>query len=147
MDKLPVLFVLIGWAQLYDGTEVVKGAHKYLESHARDSEEAEAFVQRDDGFFYCGAGKGRINEESIDTVFVARHPKTQNYEIVAIYRRAKAYIRPNQWSDQWCTVRTADAVFFPIGQRPTCTSWPAGQGMRRWARRLHYKGASHRRKQ
>jgi predicted HNH restriction endonuclease len=143
MDKQPVLFVLIGWARRYDGTEPVVGAHKYLDVHARDSEEAEAFVRQDDGLFYCGAGKGRIHEEALDTVFVARHPTARSYEVVAVYREAESYVRPNQWSEKWCTVKTTDAVLFRVGQRPTCAHWPAGQGMRRWARRLHSKGASH----
>jgi hypothetical protein len=143
MAMRPVLFVLIGWARRYDGTEAVIGSHKYLHDHPRDSEEAKAFVRQDDDMFHCGAGNGQIDEESVDIVFVARHPETRTYEVVAIYRGAESHFSPNQWSERWCIVKTSDAVLFRVGQRLKCTNWPAGQGMRRWARRLHSRGKSH----
>lgn len=46
-----VLFVLIGWTKRYDGTEVVKGNHKFLNKHPIDNAEARAFICQEDGYY------------------------------------------------------------------------------------------------
>ena len=51
-----VLFVLIGWATNYDGSEPVHGSHSYLQEHPQDNSEASAFSERKDGFFVDIAG-------------------------------------------------------------------------------------------
>lgn len=134
-----VLFVLIGWARRYDGTEAVVGGHKYLPGHPTDNAEAKAFVRQRDGDFHCGAGRGKVHEDMVDAVFIARHPTARTYEVVAVYQGAKAHVA----LDQWCTLAARDAMLFPVGRRPECADWPTGQGMRRWARRQRSKGASH----
>lgn len=134
-----VLFVLIGWARRYDGTEAVVGGHKYLPGHPKDNAEANAFVRQKNGEFHCGAGRGQVHEDIVDAVFIARHPIARTYEVVAVYPGAKAHVG----EAQWCTLAAPDAVLFPVGRRPKCADWPAGQGMRRWARRQRSKGASH----
>jgi 5-methylcytosine-specific restriction endonuclease McrA len=139
LTNRPVLFVLIGWARRYDGTEAVVGGHKYLPGHPKDNAEAHAFVRQDDGAYHCGAGRGELHEDSVDAVFIARRPTARIYEVVALYLGAKAHVA----EDQWCTLAASDAVLFPVGRRPKCVDWPAGQGMRRWAQRQRSRGASH----
>lgn len=139
MTAEPVLFVLIGWAQRYDGTEAIVGGHDYLQDNPAENAELEAFVRQDDGKFYCGAGKGELHEDWVDAVFIARHPETQAYEVVAVYLKAKPRIDKNRW----CTLKATEAILLPVGKRPRCDDWPTGRGMRRWARRVKSKGSAH----
>lgn len=136
IDK-PVLVVLIGWARYYDGTETIVGGHRHLQSNPDDNGEMQAFVRQSDGYFRCGAGKGEIHEDNADIVFIARNPRTLNYEVVALYRGCGSQVDPEY---NWCTVQTKRAVLFPVGRRPHCSVWPAGQGMRRWAHRIDSRG-------
>ena len=55
--ELPVLFAYIGWANFYDSTESISGNFAWLAEHPDDNAEASAFVT-DDGYFYCGVGRG-----------------------------------------------------------------------------------------
>lgn len=135
-----VLFVLIGWARNYDGTENVVGDHEYLKSKPRRSGEMKAFVRQEDSLFRCGAGRGNIHENDVDVVFVARHPSTKKYEIVAAYLHC---IWSVDKKHNWCTVETTDTILFPSGKRPKISNWPTGQLMRRWARRVFSKGVVH----
>jgi hypothetical protein len=135
-----VLFVLIGWARYYDGTEQIQGGHRYLQKNPDNNGEAQAFVKQSDGFYRCGAGSGKLHENHPDIVFVARNPRTTYYEVVALYRKCITEIVPDY---PWCTVKTKSAVTFPPEERPHCSAWPGGQGMRRWARRNESKGAMH----
>jgi hypothetical protein len=57
-------------------------------------------------------------------VFIARHPTVRAYEVVAVYQDAKAHVA----EDQWCTLAAPNAMLFPVGKRPECADWPAGQG-------------------
>lgn len=130
-----VLFVLIGWARKYDGTEPITGNHRYLKDHPEDNSEASAFAARDDGFYYCGAGRGEIREPAFDVVFLALNEQSDRYEIVGLYQDAK--VLPG---DQWKTVRAKSARLISSGQRPVVNAWPTGQGMRRWALRVDVGG-------
>lgn len=132
-----VLVVLIGWARNYDGTEAIAGGHRHLQANPDDNGEMQAFVQQSDGYYYCGAGKGKVYEDNADVVFIARNPMTSSYEVVALYRGCTSRVDPKY---NWCTVQTKHATLFPAGKRPLCSVWPAGQGMRRWARRVDSTG-------
>lgn len=136
----PVLVVLIGWARQYDGTEAIVGGHAYLKNSPEENGELLAFVRQDDGRFHCGAGKGEIRESRPDVVFVARNPDSGLYEVVAVYVACE--LTMDQRSN-WCTVKSRKAICFAVGKRPICSSWPAGQGMRRWANRVNSRGAEH----
>jgi hypothetical protein len=135
----PVLFILIGWSRKYDGTEAPVGGHGYLKGSPRESAEMAAFIRQKNGKFSSGAGKGELHERTADAVFVARHPNTRAYEVVAVYLKAKPHMEKNQW----CTLTATKVIIFPEGNRPNCPNWPAGQGMRRWAKRVASKGNSH----
>lgn len=135
-----VLFVLIGWARYYDGTESMLGGHRYLRTNPDDNGEAQAFVKQSDGYYRCGAGSGELHESLPDIVFVARNPKTSEHEVVALYRNCVTESVPDY---DWCTVKSKHAITFLPAKRLPCSAWPAGQGMRRWARRNKSKGAAH----
>lgn len=139
-SRVPVLFVLIGWARRYDGTEAIIGNHAYLQEHPEDNAEAEAFCRHSDGYYYCGAGKGDLHEDILDIVFVARDQKTQSYKVVGFYARAEV---SKVEASAWTTVRTRRAHLFLVKERPSVAKWPAGQGMRRWGYRVLSKGAIH----
>lgn len=134
-----VLFILIGWASKYDGNESIVGGHNYLKDHPEENTELKAFVRQKDGRFHCGVGRGRLNEEKLDGVFIARHPETQAYEIVAIYLSAIPIQESKDWSNLACT----EAIFFMDEKRPKCNNWPVGRGMRRWAQRVNSSGSVH----
>jgi hypothetical protein len=55
--ELPVLFVYIGWAEYYDGTEPINGNFRWIKAHPTENWEARAFLRDDDGYFYCGIGR------------------------------------------------------------------------------------------
>lgn len=133
-----VVFVLIGWAQRYDGTEAIIGNHRYLQDHPEDNSESQAFIQRDDGYYYCGVGQGELHEHLLDVVFVARHEETKLYRVVGTYDRAE----PIE-GGEWKRVRSKSAHLFPVGKRPIVDAWPTGQGVRRWAHRIAAKGRKH----
>ena len=90
--NVPVLFVLIGWARRYDGTEPIIGYHAYLADHPHDNAEVQAFVRQPDGYFYCGAGRGEVHEDCLDVVFVAFDHSTGSHRLVGIYRNAQATV-------------------------------------------------------
>lgn len=130
-----VLFVLIGWAQRYDGTELVQGGHRYLQGNHEDSTETQAFIRDNTGYCRCGIDRGNVNEPSLDVVFVARHPKRSKYQVVGFYIDVEV-----TEGSKWSTVRTREAVLIPPESRPIIRNYPTGQGMRRWARRVSTKG-------
>ena len=134
-----VLFVLIGWATNYDGSEPVHGSHSYLQEHPQDNSEASAFSERKDGFFYCGAGRGAISENVLDVVFVARNETTSKYQVVGFYEEAE--VLPES-DDEWKTVKSKSVWLYPPQKRPEI-DWPAGQATRRWARRVNGNGKQH----
>ena len=133
-----VVFVLIGWAHRYDGTEAITGNHAYLRDHPEDNSEAQAFVRHRDGYYYCGAGSGELHEKRADIVLVARDDQHDAYKVVGIYRQAEV-----TESGVWTTIRTRTATLFPVNKRPVIHRWPSGQGMRRWAHRVSSKGRTH----
>lgn len=136
--KEAVIFVLIGWNETYDGETPVVGGHKYLKSNPTNNSEMRALVRESDGYFYCGAGRGALREKTVTAVLVAHHPKLQRYEIVAIYHNAL----PNVDKSRWSTIKARRITIFPSNGRPSLKGWPAGQGMRRWARR-NSQGPAH----
>jgi hypothetical protein len=135
-----VLFVLIGWGRRYDGTETIEGGHGYLAEHGDDCFEAKAFVRRRSNYYSCGIGKGAVNEDDLDVVFVARDPKSGAYRIVALYRNVE--IRGNEGSVPWPSVRSRTVRLFKPDRRPVVDGWPAGRQFRRWARRSNGRGRS-----
>lgn len=137
-SQIPVLFVLIGWALRYDGTESLIGSQEYLQAHPADNEEAKAFIRGSDGYYYCGIGRGNLYERVLDIVFVARDP-TQRYKIIGFYRGAKVW---EEEGGEWVTVHTKRAHLISVQTRPVVANWK-GQGMRRWARRILSKGKVH----
>jgi hypothetical protein len=84
-----VLFVNIGWAERYDGTQKIQGDFDYIRANNGDPDrisEGSAFRADVSGQVSCGVGIGRVEpDESIDVVFVARNPRTSEYQIVGIY--------------------------------------------------------------
>ncbi len=140
INEVAVLFVLIGWADRYDGTESIIGGHGHLQNNPNNNSEMKAFVCNNDGYYYCGAGDGEINEKSLDVIFVARNIDSDIYQVIGIYSNVEV-IEDNYRT--WKKVRTKEARLIPPEDRPTLPSWPKGQGMRRWARRVFKKGREH----
>jgi hypothetical protein len=136
--RIPVLFVLIGWGRLYDGTESITGKMAYLQAHPGDNEEAEAFAQKADGYYYCGAGSGKLHEDLLDVVFVAMDPLDGAHKLVGVYHQAEIYE-----TGKWTTVLTKHARLIPMKHRQPVVAWPAGQGLRRWAHRVLSTGVVH----
>jgi hypothetical protein len=133
-----VLFVLIGWSKRYDGTEALIGNHRHLKTSAGESGESRAFV-RIDGAYTCGVGDGQITENSLDIVFVAKVPNSNRYDIVGVYIEPLIIKAANDWR----SAKSQRVIFFDLENRPSVSAWPAGQGMRRWARRINKLGPSH----
>ena len=129
-EDLPVVFVYIGWAKLYAGTEPVVGNHRYLKDHPNDCEEAEAFVQSDqNGVFTCGIGRGG-GPERAHIVLVALDPTSNLRKIVGVYAAADIDARAD---GSWADAHTAHAICIPIDRRPDITKdWRTGQSQRRW---------------
>lgn len=126
----PVLYVYIGWARFYDGSEHVHGTHGFLRDNPDDNMELEAFVRNEDGQFMCGAGRGFVEVERLHVVFIARDPDDGNQrKVVGIYAGATASPRR-----AWTVVTTSDAHRYALEHRPPLSYWPGTSGMRRWAR-------------
>jgi hypothetical protein len=117
--ELPVLFAYIGWANFYDGTESVSGNFAWLAEHPDDNAEASAFVT-DDGYFYCGVGRGALGATRLHVVFVAKDPKDGVRKVVGIYASAQ----PRPGDGGWMNVRTRLACRFPLDDRPVVDEWP-----------------------
>lgn len=133
-----VLFILIGWARSYDGTETVQGGHAYLEDHPDDCGESKAFLRNTNGYFSCFAGRGHIAENSLDVVFVAREPNSKIVRVVGIYEEV---VVDNLFDgdDKYANVKSKNATLFDPAERLAINSW-SGQGMRRWAKRIDSEG-------
>jgi hypothetical protein len=128
---LPVVFVNIGWAIRYDGTETIRGGHKHIkENPGKSVGESRAFIARNDGRCQCGVGIGQA-PEPIHIVLVARDPGDRILKVVGIY--AAAGITGEKAN--WAVARTQFAERLPANRRYPVIGWPAGQGMRRWAKR------------
>jgi len=78
-SDVAVLFVLIGWAQRYDGTESIIGGHSYQNNNPGSNTEMAAFVSDSKGYYCCGIDGGNVDEPSLDVVFVARNVEHDNY--------------------------------------------------------------------
>jgi hypothetical protein len=129
--EMPILFVNIGWAIHYNGTETIIGGHRYIkENPGGKTGEADAFVKRK-GYFKCGIGIGRVPTEAVHIMFVARDRSDNCIKIVGLYARAQVSIEENNWA----VARTHFAKRFPVELRQPIKAWPNGQGMRRWANR------------
>src|SRR5687768_1097210 len=114
--RLPVLFVYIGWAQYYDGTEPIMGNFAWIKEHPDENSESEAFLPDHRGIFKCGIGRGATDQNRLHLVFVARDPFDQFLRIVGVY--AAARIDAKQEDDDWPRARTKHAILFAVGQRP-----------------------------
>jgi HNH endonuclease len=124
----PVLFANIGWAELYNGTESVRGRHGWLKEHDRDNSEVSAFV-KEGGFFRCGVGRHQA-ESPLHVVFVAVDPAANEKKIVGVYADAAI-----EMDGTWARARASDAVLIPLDRRKLMrAAWPGRQGIRRWAR-------------
>lgn len=135
-DDLPVLFVYIGWANTYDGTEAITGRHGYLKEHPRDNGEARAFLE-ENGRYHCVIGFGQ-SLTPVHVVFVAEAPGTWTKKIVGVYANAAVEYEEGTWA----RAQTDTAFLIPVAMRPELSAeWPGSQGMRRWAKRDN--GASH----
>src|SRR5690606_33747619 len=94
----PVLFVYIGWANRYDGTEPIMGSHGFLDSNADDCSEMYAFAKRH-GVYRCGLGRGNIGTDRIDVVFVAKKEGESVRRVVGFY--LDATVEPLEGGDTW----------------------------------------------
>lgn len=128
-----VLFVLVGWADEYDGRTAIVGNHKYLvQGNGDDCSEMRMYVQEEDAHYYCGIGRGQLHKvRQFDVVFVAKSPKP-DYRIVAVYFDVKCY--PSADDDNYWWAKTSNCRVFHGSERRK-VQWPGGQGMRRWAKR------------
>lgn len=135
----PVLFVNIGWAARYDGTEAVVGGHGYLNHGPHKPGETFAFTPRR-GFFRCGIGPGVIDSKAIHVVFVAREPGTNAMRLVGVYANAEPIQEPAPKGNAWVTARTKEAWLLSPVHRPLVLYWPGRMGMRRWARKHDGEG-------
>ena len=130
----PVLFVNIGWAERYDGTEDVHGNHRWLREHAGDNSEMRAFTPMgEDRRFWCGIGRGQLSAREVDIVFVALEPLSHEHRAVGIYRHAQ-WEPDDEASNPWVRAWTKDAALIPATNRPSI-AWPGKMSMRRWADR------------
>src|SRR5690349_4001527 len=72
--EAPILFVNIGWAVRYDGTETIVGNHRYIRQNPGERVgESRAFIAKN-GFCQCAIGYGATPSEPIHIVFLARDP-------------------------------------------------------------------------
>lgn len=126
---LPVLFVNIGWAIRYDGTETIRGNHKYIRQNPGAAVgESSAFITQSNGIFQCGIGIGQA-PSPLHIVFVARDPSDDRIKVVGVYAAANTSVEEKNWG----VARTNFAERLPVEKRQHIVGWPAGQGMRRWA--------------
>jgi hypothetical protein len=129
-SDLPILFINIGWAVRYDGTETIRGNHKYIREHPGAAVgESRAFVANHKRIFKCGIGYGKV-PSPLHIVFVARDPGDWMIKAVGIYVAANGKID----KDNWVFAKTKLAERIPVERRPYVLGWPTGQGMRRWAK-------------
>lgn len=126
----PVLFVYIGWADRYDGTEPILGSHGFLAGNADDCSEIEAFRRRD-GAFRCGIGSGEIGAERLDIVFVAKRKGESVRRVVGYY--LDATVESPEDASRWRWASARKAHWLPIPKRIPVPEWPGSSGMRRWA--------------
>lgn len=131
MAERAVLFVNVGWAKKYDGTETIVGNHRYLAKHGDDCSEGSAFKRRY-GVFRCGIGAGRVEPRRFDVVVVARQPDRPVHRIVGIYRDAEYTDQFPHQPGSWGIAIARRARLLPVGARPAI-EWPGAMGMRRWA--------------
>ena len=137
-SDVAVLFVLVGWAIRYDGTEPIIGGNSYLQYNAENNTEMDAFVRDNKGYYLCGIDRGKVTEPSLDVVFVARNIQNNRYQVVGLYSKVEVIEDGN-----WSRVRTKKALLIPPDKRPIVPNYPAGRGMRRWARRISSHGRVH----
>lgn len=127
--KLPILFLNIGWATYYDGTEAIIGNHRYLRQNPGSKVgELRAFV-RSRGIFSCGIGDGSA-PPNLHIVFVARDGRDKQLKAVGVYPGATVAAVED---GEWAIAKSKLAERIPVGSRPAVTGWPVGRGMRRWA--------------
>ena len=88
-ESLPILFVYIGWAERYDGTEPIEGDFSYFKRKSAEISEAYAFHRYSDGLYRCGVGRGQISGNRLNVVFVARDKKSHQMKIVGLYPSAQ----------------------------------------------------------
>jgi 5-methylcytosine-specific restriction endonuclease McrA len=131
-EGLPVLFVYIGWATRYDGTEDIEGNFEWIKGHPKKNWEVGAFAKDPaTRTFRCGLGKGRLPAGRLNVVFVARRRAERHRRVVGVYLSARAVFEDGV---QWAIVDRAD--LFPPERRPLLRFWPGDTGVRRWARRF-----------
>ena len=138
-ERLPVLFVYIGWAQYYNGTEAIKGNFQWVKEQPTDNSEHQAFIRNPDGYYHCGAGRRILPTVPFHVVFVARDPADGPQKVVGLYAAARSVAG----DDAWKYVRTKVAMRFPSEKRPPIPLWPGHQGVRRWAWRADKSGVHH----
>jgi 5-methylcytosine-specific restriction endonuclease McrA len=117
-----IVFVNIGWAEHYNGTEQVSGSHRFLAGDR--GFENTLFLSRS-GSYTGMIGRGRCNLDLCDVVYVSREPYG-DHKIVGVFFDASV------GEGDWPIVNTPNAVLIPIDHRPV-VPWPRGQSMRRWA--------------
>jgi len=130
-----VLFVNVVWTERYDGTEPPVGNFSYLKTKRFEkygASDERLFTPRN-GRHYCGLGRGSINADKLNTVFVARDPRDNKHRVVAIFRNLSW---KTDKSDGWTngSAHADDVTCFSIDER-IAVRWPPGQQNRRWARR------------
>jgi hypothetical protein len=131
-SNLPVLFVNVGWAINYDGTETISGNHQYLRQHPKAVVgESAAFGALKDGIFKCGIGVGELQAQTLHVVLVARDPGDRILKVIGLYAAAEVSME----QDNWAVGRTRFARRIPVERRQPVLDWPGKQGMRRWALR------------
>lgn len=138
-----ILFVNIGWAESYRGSEDIRGNHGFLRDHADDNAEHSAFLPSRSGIYSCGIGRGALSVPSLDVVFVARHPEFGGHYAVGLYQDASWELDDDAETRPWVRAHTIVAHLIPAGRRPKI-KWPGKMDMRRWARRaVGDKGVAH----
>jgi 5-methylcytosine-specific restriction endonuclease McrA len=137
VSECDVLFVYIGWARRYDGTEPINGNFSWLKENV--GAEARAFLS-EAGYFHCGIGAGSVPGGRVHVVFVAQDPSDLTRKVVGIYARAETY---QQAQDSWFRARTKHAMLISPSKRIPIPSWPGYMGTRRWAQRGDGASATH----
>jgi hypothetical protein len=137
-EELPVVFVNIGWAVEYDGSEAIVGNHRHIQEHPGERVGESKAFRETHGYFECGMGSGAAPER-FHAVFVARDPGSRLHRVVGLYADAEVEIG----GANWAFASTYSAVRIPVNRRPIVTKWPRGQGMRRWALHPKASGKSH----
>ncbi len=136
----PVLFVNIGWAVHYNGSDMVIGNHGYIKKHpGKTVGESHAFAPDHRRLFQCGIGRGEVPTGPVHVVFVSKRRK--GLKGVGIYAAANL----EKTKPHWAVARTRHAFRIPLQMRPDVPEWPGHHGMRRWARRDVRRGVQHHR--